>query len=130
MWNTSDPKIPLAKMTISFWTYFGEALLDADFFSDTEGAQMSIAHQVYVELVGILQRKSRWPPPSVLESWSNGAVAVKVCRLLISYPIGICHAFRSNQRFYRVNYPLPFPTYPDEIPSRYRRDIGEAVLNA
>ncbi|KAF9513538.1 hypothetical protein BS47DRAFT_1393254 [Hydnum rufescens UP504] len=88
---TSDPKIPLAKMTISFWTYFGEALLDADFFSDTEGAQMSIVHQVYAELVGILQRKSRWPPPSVLKSWSNDQIDVFIA---------------------------------------YRRDIGEAVLNA
>lgn len=62
----------LAKMTISFWTYFGEALLDADFLSDTKGVQMSIAQQVYAELVGILQRKSRWPPTSILESWSSG----------------------------------------------------------
>lgn len=59
-------------MTLSFWTYFSEALLDADFFADTNGAGRTIAKDVYLGLVGVLRRKCVWPRQDILDGWSKG----------------------------------------------------------
>ncbi|KAF8331847.1 armadillo-type protein, partial [Cantharellus anzutake] len=80
-----------SEMTTSFWTYFGEALLDSEFMSDPSASETVMAKGVFAKLVDILVRKCTWPSSSDLSDWSTDQI----------------------DRFIA-----------------YRRDLGEAVVNA
>jgi hypothetical protein len=61
-------------MTIQFWVYFGEAVLDADYIADPEGNHWLIAKAVFSEVVNVLRVKCTWPSTEKLAEWPNGKI--------------------------------------------------------
>jgi hypothetical protein len=62
-----------SQMTISFWVYFGEAVLDSNWNGDEDNSMMQTARSILLQLVRVLQKKCTWPPQEELQTWTKGS---------------------------------------------------------
>lgn len=68
---------------LPFWYLLQEALWNADFGDQPHIPQMSVAHQLYTEVVDVLRRKVTWPNAAQLKAWTKGQSNCMALNVLI-----------------------------------------------
>lgn len=129
-----------SEMTLGFWYLFQEALWSTDYYfedeagggsgvSEKEEDQWVISKAVYSELVQVLRRKVVWPANAILGGWVKGELCSSDGWLLTQH---FCSQI--NERNFECGSRGPGANriFSDDacFLFSYRRDVGDALINA
>lgn len=125
-----------SEMTLGFWYLFQETLWssspeyeedDTDPPSRMSGEQWNVSRAVYSELIQVLRRKSVWPPKNILSGWPRGARRDSAGVWLFDPDLSQIRRTNSRREFTsNILLRLSLNCYV----RRYRRDVGDTLLNA